>query len=106
MLMNDDYDSSLPLLVLVDDDNDVLSALIRALRGLEINIKSFDSAIKALDFCKHNQPEIVISDQQMPELDGCEFLNKIKNIWPKSQRIILSAQKNNVGFYKYELEKN
>ncbi len=91
MLMNDDYASSLPLLVLVDDDNDVLSALIRALRGLEINIKSFDSAIKALDFCKHNQPEIVISDQQMPELDGCEFLNKIKNIWPKSQRIILSA---------------
>ncbi|OUR61530.1 hypothetical protein A9Q74_08660 [Colwellia sp. 39_35_sub15_T18] len=83
--------SLLPLLVLVDDEPKVLSALERVLRGLNINVRSFTSAIEALDFCQHNQPEIVISDQQMPEIEGCAFLNEIKSLWPQSQRIILSA---------------
>ena len=84
-------DSCFPLVVLVDDEPEILLALERVLRGLQVNIQSFSSAITALDFCKHNQPEIIISDQQMPEMEGCSFLNQIKTLWPKSQRIILSA---------------
>jgi two-component system, repressor protein LuxO len=87
----DNQDTYKPLLVLVDDEPNVLSSLERVFRGLNINIQSFNSAIAALDFCKHNQPEIVISDQQMPEIEGCAFLNEIKTLWPQSQRIILSA---------------
>lgn len=81
----------LPLLVLVDDESEILSALARVLHGLKLNIHSFTSAIAALEFCQSNEPEIVISDQKMPELEGCEFLSEIKRLWPNSQRIILSA---------------
>jgi two-component system repressor protein LuxO len=80
-----------PLLVLVDDERMVLTALERVLRGLKLNIRSFSSVIEALEFCQHNQPEIVISDQQMPEMEGCAFLSEIQALWPQSQRIILSA---------------
>lgn len=90
-IINENLNSFLPLLVLVDDEIEVLNALERALRQLNVNIKAFDSALDALEFCQHNQPEIVISDQQMPELEGCTFLDKIKALWPNSQRIILSA---------------
>lgn len=86
-----DFDSSLPLLVLVDDETEVLNALVRALRQVKVTIKAFDSALHALEFCQQNEPEIVISDQQMPELEGCALLDEIKALWPNSQRIILSA---------------
>jgi two-component system repressor protein LuxO len=81
----------LPLLVLVDDEPEILSALQRVLRSLNVNVRTFSSAIEALAFCKHNPPEMVISDQQMPEMEGCTFLNEVKVLWPQSQRIILSA---------------
>jgi len=90
-IFNEKQNAFLPLLVLVDDEPEVLAALERVLRGLKITIRSFNSAVAALDFCQHNQPEIVISDQQMPEIEGCAFLDEIKALWPQSQRIILSA---------------
>ncbi|MFQ3267294.1 MAG: DNA-binding NtrC family response regulator [Colwellia sp.] len=90
-IVNEAQDTYLPLLVLVDDEQEILTALERVLRSLHINVQSFSSALAALEFCQHNQPEIVISDQQMPEIEGCTFLNEIKALWPQSQRIILSA---------------
>lgn len=85
------YGEYTPIVVLVDDEPEVLTALERVLRGLAIQLHSFNSPMAALDFCQHNQPELVISDQQMPELDGCSFLERVKKQWPQSQRIILSA---------------
>ncbi|NQY89803.1 MAG: sigma-54-dependent Fis family transcriptional regulator [Colwellia sp.] len=81
----------IPLIVLVDDEVELLNALVRVLRPLNANIQAFDSPLTALDYCKDHKPEIVISDQKMPELEGCLFLEEIKKLWPQSQRIILSA---------------
>jgi len=96
MINNDDYNnnnntSSLPTLLLVDDDGNILEALKRALHNIEANIIDFQSPIAALEYCQTNQPDVVISDQHMPGMNGCELLEKIKQRWPKSQRIILSA---------------
>lgn len=82
---------ALPILLLLDDDDDILATLSRALRGINARIVTFNSAISALQYCDQHQPEVVISDQRMPEMDGCEFLTKIRKRWPHSQRIILSA---------------
>ncbi len=78
-------------LLLVDDDINILQALKRALHSIDANIVDFDSPIAALEYCQSNQPDVVISDQHMPDMNGCEFLEHIKKRWPKSQRIILSA---------------
>jgi len=83
--------SNQPVLVLVDDDADVLAALKRALHSLSAEIYSFQSVLDAIHFCDSTRPDVVVSDQHMPELDGCDFLEKIKKRWPDSQRIILSA---------------
>jgi two-component system repressor protein LuxO len=90
--MEDNYSvSSLPTLLLVDDDSNILQALKRALHNIEANIVDFNSPITALEYCQSNQPDVVISDQHMPDMNGCELLEKIKQRWPNSQRIILSA---------------
>lgn len=81
----------LPLIILVDDEIELLNALVRVLRPINATIQSFDSPLTALEFCKNNRPEIVISDQKMPELEGCHFLEEIKNMWPNTERILLSA---------------
>ena len=83
--------SQLPVLLLVDDDKDVLAALERTLHGIQATIISYSCPTEALKYCKFNQPQIIISDQKMPELEGCELLSKIQVLWPDSQRIILSA---------------
>jgi len=80
-----------PILLLVDDDKNVLAALKRTLRDVDATIVSYQCPIAALEFCQHTPPRIVISDQTMPELAGCEFLSKVQALWPNSQRIILSA---------------
>jgi len=83
--------SRMATLLLVDDDCNILQALKRALHGVNANIVDFQSPIEALEYCKFNQPDVVISDQHMPEMNGCELLEQIKKHWPNSQRIILSA---------------
>ncbi|KGJ86564.1 sigma-54-dependent transcriptional regulator [Colwellia psychrerythraea] len=88
---NNNSASPLPTLLLVDDDGNILQALKRALHNIEANIVDFQSPIAALEYCQTNQPDVVISDQHMPDMNGCELLEKIKQRWPKSQRIILSA---------------
>ncbi|WDD96837.1 sigma-54-dependent transcriptional regulator [Thalassomonas actiniarum] len=81
----------LPTLLLLDDEEGILSSLKRTLRGIEANIVTFNSALEALQYSEQHPVEVVISDQRMPEMDGCEFLTKIRHYWPHSQRIILSA---------------
>ena len=78
-------------ILIVDDDKDVLAALLRVLHRVDATLVSFSSASEALNFCQGNCPDIVLSDQRMPEMDGCEFLSRVKELWPNSQRIILSA---------------
>ena len=81
----------LPTLLLLDDEAGILSSLQRTLRGIEANIVTFASALEALKYSEQHPVEVVISDQRMPEMDGCEFLGRIRKHWPHSQRIILSA---------------
>ena len=88
---NNNSSLSLPTLLLVDDDGNILRALQRALHKIEANIITFQSPIQALEYCQTNKPNLVISDQHMPEMNGCQLLEKIKKRWPTSQRIILSA---------------
>jgi len=90
-LLTENLHFKLPLIVLVDDEVELLNALVRVLRPLNANVQAFNSPLAALAFCQDNQPELVISDQKMPELEGCLFLEEIKALWPNSQRIILSA---------------
>jgi two-component system repressor protein LuxO len=93
MALNMDINNTyqLPILLLIDDDNNILQALKRALHNIKANVVGFQSPIQALEYCQTNEPNVVISDQHMPELNGCKLLAQIKSLWPNSQRIILSA---------------
>ncbi len=98
-------------IVVVDDEKMVTSAFKTLLKveGFD-DAHFFNSPKEALDFLKDNQPDLVISDFLMPEMNGLEFLNEVKKIYPEVSKILLTgyADKENaikaineVGLYRY-----
>jgi DNA-binding response OmpR family regulator len=59
-----------PLIMVVDDDADSLSILVRYLRreGLEVILAS--SATECLNSVAQSRPDVIIMDLMMPEMDG------------------------------------
>ena len=102
------------MIVVVDDEQVVTSALkmLFKVEGFS-NANYFNNPQDALDFLKNNEPDVIISDVKMPEMNGVEFLKEAKKMYPNVSKILLTgyADKenaidaiNNVGIYKY-LEK-
>ena len=102
------------MIVVVDDERIVTSAF-KTLLMVEgyTNAHYFNNPEEALEFLKDNRPDLVISDFLMPQMNGLEFLKRVKELYPEVSKIILTgyADKENainaineVGIYKY-LEK-
>ncbi len=75
----------------VDDEVHALKALTRLFRKEPYEFITCDSPVKALNQLDEIEPMVVISDQCMPEMDGIEFLEKVKNKQPGTVRILLTG---------------
>lgn len=78
-------------LLLVDDEQNILRALSRTLRKEGYNIFSCTSAQEAFEVLALNSVQVIVSDQRMPGMTGTEFLNKVKDIYPHTIRMVLSG---------------
>ena len=83
--------NSQPTILLVDDERRVLSSLTRCLARLGVNLVDYSCPQQALEFAAENRPDLVISDQRMPIMQGSQMLSEIKTIWPDIHTIILSG---------------
>ncbi|QOL25425.1 sigma-54-dependent Fis family transcriptional regulator [Thalassotalea sp. LPB0316] len=83
--------NNLPLVIIVDDEREICSALKRCLIRLPADIQTFTSPRQALRTIKAAEPSVIISDQRMPDIDGYALLQEAKALWPDSTRIMLSA---------------
>lgn len=82
---------SQPVVLLVDDEAHVLSALRRGLRREAITIETARNGREALEWLTQNSAALVISDQKMPGLSGVDLLKTIRARWPATQRILMSG---------------
>ena len=82
---------SQPTILLVDDERRVLSSLTRCLARLGVNLVDYSCPQQALAYAANNRPDLVISDQRMPAMQGSKLLSEIKALWPDIQTIILSG---------------
>ncbi|MFD2167196.1 nitrogen regulation protein NR(I) [Thalassotalea euphylliae] len=76
---------------IVDDDSSIRWVLEKALNSEEISCASFENANNLLTALDHGQPEIIISDIRMPNMDGMELLNNISSQYPDIPVIIMTA---------------
>ncbi len=75
----------------VDDEPKILDAFKRVIRNEPFTCITFESAQKALDKIDEIKPAVVISDQRMPEMQGTDFLEKVKKIRPDTVRMVMTG---------------
>jgi HD-like signal output (HDOD) protein len=80
-------------ILFVDDEPNILQGLKRMLRSQrhEWDMTFVESGKQALEVLEHAQFEAVVSDMRMPGMDGAELLNKVKDLYPKMIRFVLSG---------------
>ena len=78
-------------LLLVDDEQNILSALKRLLRRDGYQIITATSAADALQRLVEHEVDVIISDQRMPGMTGVEFLHRAKALYPHTVRMVLSG---------------
>ncbi len=77
-------------ILIVDDELAALSVIQRSLNK-KFNIQFTDSAKKGLEILKRNTFAVVISDLQMPGMDGIDFLIKVSEFAPDTIRMLLTG---------------
>jgi len=76
---------------IVDDDESIRWVLQRALEKANMQVRVFDHAEKLLTALVSNQPQAIISDIRMPDMDGFELLKEIHKNHPDLPVIIMTA---------------
>ncbi len=80
--------------LMVDDDRNLLDSFRRQFRK-RINLETAASGADAIQAIRDGGPfAVVISDMQMPNMDGIEFLSKVRVISPNTVRIMLTGNAN------------
>ena len=90
---------SKPILLVVDDDPDVLSAIARDLRtkyGRDFRVLRAESGTVALELLRELRERgtpvaLLLSDQRMPGMDGVTFLSQTMEDFPKAKRALITA---------------
>ncbi|TPG38772.1 sensor histidine kinase [Flavobacterium pectinovorum] len=90
--------------IVLDDDINLLNLTSGVLKQEGHNVFSFNSAIKALEAIKSTSFDFVITDIQMPEMDGFAFLEKLKSsgiTTYKNQPVIALTGRTDLDFSIY-----
>ncbi|HJX70505.1 MAG TPA: two-component regulator propeller domain-containing protein [Bacteroidales bacterium] len=66
------------LILIIDDDHELL-AVTRDYLGKTFRIIQATNGLEGLEMAGKSQPDLIISDIIMPEMDGLELCNQIKN---------------------------
>ncbi len=76
----------------VDDEVNVLRSLSRLFADEEYGVITAESGTEGLEILKRTEVGVVVSDQSMPRMKGVEFLERVKETWPDTVRIVLTGQ--------------
>ncbi len=97
-------------ILIVDDEEQVLKALERSLRNEKYNIFKALGGEEGLKLLEMREFDLVMSDQNMPHMDGVTFLQKVKAEQPRTLTIMLTGETdlqvavnaiNEAGVYKF-----
>jgi EAL domain-containing protein (putative c-di-GMP-specific phosphodiesterase class I)/ActR/RegA family two-component response regulator/GGDEF domain-containing protein len=78
-------------LLLLDDEENVLRALVRLFRRDGYRILIAGNVRDAFDLLATNDVQVILSDQRMSDMSGTEFLGRVKMLYPNTVRLVLSG---------------
>ncbi|HXS21060.1 MAG TPA: response regulator [Steroidobacteraceae bacterium] len=80
-------------ILFVDDEAQVLAGLRSRLHRLrsEWDMSFAETGAKALELLAQSPFDVIVTDVQMPQMDGAELLRIVSRQWPQMVRILLSG---------------
>lgn len=75
----------------VDDEKLILNSLKRGLRGQEFSSYYASSGMEALKILENVDIDVILSDMQMPQMNGLELLKAVEEKHPDVVKVILSG---------------
>lgn len=78
-------------LLLVDDDPQIRFVLERLFSREGYRVLQAGRGTEALELLALHEVDVVVSDGDMPEMDGAELLRRVSAMYPKTLRILLSG---------------
>lgn len=78
-------------LLIVDDEPNIRQALTRALRHENFRILHASGPTEAFEILARHPVGVILSDQRMPDMSGVEFLGRVKSLYPRTVRMVLSG---------------
>jgi DNA-binding NtrC family response regulator len=77
--------------LIADDEIEFASTLVTRLQLRKFNTAMATSGEEALSAIEKDQPDVLLLDLKMPDIDGLEVLAKLKQVYPAIQVIILTG---------------
>lgn len=81
-------------LLIVDDEPEILEGIREMLLASDLplkEVKTAQSARRALMMFAQSPFDIIISDIRMPEMDGLEMVRQTRRIWPRTSVVFLTG---------------
>lgn len=67
------------LVLCVEDEKYIREELVRELMRSGYEVIEADNGLAAIELLKKREPDLIVSDILMPEMDGLEFLNQVRS---------------------------
>jgi two-component system, sensor histidine kinase len=81
-------------LLVVDDEPTLIELFTRRLERLSYHVFSALSGETALDILQHEEIDVLVTDFQMPGMDGCEIITRAMERHPMLQSIVITGYSN------------
>ncbi len=78
-------------ILIVDDEKRMIKALQRMFMETDYRVHTALSGEEGLSLLGQEPVDLVMSDMKMPGMDGVEFLTRVKNLYPRTIRLMLSG---------------
>ena len=93
-------------IIVVDDDTDLLKLMTEVLKQNQFKVLSFTDAEEALNIIKDTSFDLLITDIQMPVMDGFALTKSVKKLGKQHQNlpIIAVTGRNDIDLKKYQDE--
>lgn len=82
-------------LLLVDDEKAIITLFARRLEKLFPNVSAATSGEEALEILQHQQIDVLVTDLNMPGINGCELITRAMKIQPMLQSIVVTGYSDN-----------
>ena len=78
-------------ILIVDDNYDMLEVLHRNLKALNFHTYKASSVVEAIDILKYSTIDLLITDLQMPGINGMELIKYVEEHFPSIPKLVITG---------------